>query len=104
MSLLFEEGYARCESVDEVFSTDRPEFSLGEEAGQRDRSHSLLDCCRIVIWLRKQPGSATVATEEQCRLRWIRVRNAILFQQLYEVFVGRVRVTNVELHRLTNAH
>ena len=62
---LFKEGYARSKSMHVVFSTDRPELSLGEEAGQRDRSHSLLDCFGIVIWLRKQPGSAAVTTEEQ---------------------------------------
>ena len=87
-----------------VFSTDRPEFPLGEEAGQRDRSHSLLDCFGIVIGLRKQAGSTTVTAEEQRRLRWHRIRRLILFQELNQILVSRVRVTNVELHCLTNAH
>ena len=99
----FEEGYAGGESVDEVFSTDRPEFSLGEKACQRDRSHSSLDCFGIVIWLREQTGSATVATEEQCRVRGIWVRRPILIEQLDQILVGCGCVTNVELHRLTDA-
>ena len=82
MGLLFEEGNARSESVDEVFSADRPEFSLGEKAGQRDRSDQFLDGPGIVIRLGKQPGSPAVATEEQPRLRWIRARSPILFEQL----------------------
>ena len=85
-----------------VFSTDRPELPLGEKAGQRDRSHSLLDCFGIVIWLRKQPGSATVTTEEQCRLRWIRVLSPILIEQLSQILIAGFRIAHMKLHRLTD--
>ncbi len=50
---LFKEGDAGGESVDVVFSADRPEFALSEEAGQRDRPNIFLDRFGIVIWLGK---------------------------------------------------
>ena len=90
--------------MDVVLPAHRPKFSLGEEAGQRDRSYSLLDCFGIVIGLRKQARSTTVTAEQQRRLRWHGIRRLILFQELNQILVSRVRVTNVELHRLTNAH
>ena len=35
---------------------------------------------------------------------WIRVRRPILLEQLNQILVGRYRVTDVELHRLTDTH
>ena len=104
MGLLFKEGYTRGESVHVVLPADRPELPLGEEAGQRDRPNFVLDRPRIVIRLRKQSGSTTIATEEQRRSRWVRVRNPILLEQANQVLVGCHRVADMELHRLTDTH
>ncbi len=87
-----------------VLTANRTEFSLGEKASQRDRSDHFLDGPGIVIGLWKQSGSPAIAAEEQCRLRWVRVRIPIPSKQLYEVLVGRIGVTDMELHRLADAH
>ncbi len=90
--------------MDEVLAADRPKFTLGEQAGQRDRSDIFLDGPGIVIRLGKQPGSTSVAAKEQCGLWEIRIRTLILLKELHQILISRFRVTDVELNRLTDAH
>src|ERR1700733_3653702 len=62
---LLEQGHAGCESVNEILSAHRPQFSLGEEPGQRDRSRFLADGRRVVVWPGEHARAASVATEHQ---------------------------------------
>src|SRR5260370_41561013 len=57
-----------------------------------------------MVRLKKEACAATVAAEDQGRRRPLLVRTQVELQQGVEVLVGRVGVTDMKLHRLTDAH
>lgn len=101
---LLEAGDAGREAVNIVLAADGAEFPLGEEAGHGELAEDLLDRAGVVMRFVEKASSATVATEEQGGTRRRGLFGSMLIQQVDEIFVGGVGVSNVELDCLSRSN
>ena len=84
-----------------VCTSDWPYFALGKKARHRQRTKELLKARRIVARRREKAASAAVAGEDE---RSCGVLFCLTCKQSLKIFMGRVRVTNMKLHRLPSAY
>ena len=64
-SLRFEQDNAGGKAMHKVLSANWTELACCKEARDGDRSQRLLNQARVMIWLGKQPGAASIAGEQQ---------------------------------------
>ena len=90
--------------MDKVFACHGPQFAGGEEAGQRDVAQGFADCRRVVMRLRKHPGAASVAGEQQGAAGLSAGLLPRRREQLPQIRIGRLGIADVELDGLPDAH
>ena len=86
--------------MQEVSSSDRADFSLGEESCHGDGSNPFLDYAAVVMRSAKQPPSASAAAKEQGAQRRGAVCCTILGEQNVQILTRGYAVTELKLDSL----
>lgn len=85
-----------------IGSADWADFTLGEEAGERQTRKRGIHGGRVVVWSIEESRATTVAGKKQTTRR-VGARGSRFGKQRLQIFIGRLGVANMQLHRLANA-